>query len=511
MRPARLGRIALTIATALLVAVLVALLHAGDVARGWHEDDFGFLRLSRHSLPELWRWDLGWFYRPVFLSWFWLLLRAFGEDPRAFHIANLITHTLNACLLGLLVYRLARRPWAASASALVFVLAMRQNQAVWWVSAASTTLMSLFMLLALIGWDRYLRGRRPAWYALVLLACALALGSKEEAVILLLALLLLEVITGERRAWRRALVDYVPFVVLTGLWLVAAVHAHGVYVRGPADFMDYDARSYVEALTPAALPTRLPFILGVLNKSWHGVLALYPGSVAGLLGLVCVVLCLRRDRPTLWFLAWLGLMALPVSLTMGLPATMGRFLYAPTLAGTASGLLALAGLDPRRSWTGKAIVAAIAALLVPNDLRVMRDFYLPLYTTDPALATAIVNWAALTVALGAAVWMWRARRIPGSQLAMVAALSAVTVLIALTPEGWERLWWLAAMACCGLLMRRDGWWHGALSALLLVARAGTALPLFVIALALWPDAGVAPEAANCRPSRPDCLPEVPHD
>lgn len=492
MPPVKLGRIALALATALLVAALVALLHAGDVARGWHEDDFGFLRLSQHSLPELWRCDLGWFYRPVFLSWFWLLLRAFSEDSRAFHIANLVTHALNACLLGLLVYRLTRRPWAASGSALVFVLVMRHNQAVWWVSAASATLMSLFMLLALLGWHTFLQQRRPVWYGLTLVACALALGAKEEAVVLVAALPLLELTTGGPRPYHRAWAAYIPLALLGTAWLALVLRAHAAYVQVPADFMDYDARSYIEAVSPAALPARLPSVAGVLNNAWHGVLPLCPLSVAGMLGLVCVVLCLRRHRATLWFLAWLGLLALPASLTLGLSATMGRFLYAPTLAGTASGLLALAVLDPRRSWTGKAILAALAALLVPNDLRVMRDFYLPLYTTDAALATAIVNWAALGLALGAVAWMWRTRRIAGRQLAMVAALSVVTVLIALTPEGWKSLWWLGAMVCCGLLMHRDGWWHGALSALLLLPHGGTALPMFVAMLALWPGGASPP-------------------
>ncbi len=70
------------------------------------------------------------------------------------------------------------------------------------------------------------------------------------------------------------------------------------------------------------------------------------------------------------------------------------------------------------------------------------------------------------------------------------------MLIALTPEAWEQVWWLAAMTCCAVAMRRTGWWHGAVSALLLMPQAGTALPLFVIALAAMPRCEDEREAAR---------------
>lgn len=488
MCSARRASIVLGTATALAVAALVAVLHGHDLARGWHEDDFGFLRLGQHTLGELWRWDLGWFYRPVFLTWFWLLLRAVGHRPEAFHVSQLIVHGLNACLLGLLVFRVSGRPWAASVCALVFVLALRGNQAVWWVSAASVTLMSLFMLLTLLVWHTFLKRQQPVWYVLALVGSALALCAREEAVILAPAMALMESLVAAPRPWRRAAVQYLPLVVLTAVWLLLALRAHAAYVRSPADFMDYDARSYVEALSPGALPARLQWTVAVVHNAWHGALPLMPLSAVGLIGLGCVVASGWGDRRTLWFLAWLGLLALPGPLSLGFAATMGRFLYAPTLAGVASGVLLLTRLDPRRCWTGRALLVAVAALVAPNDLRLMREFYLSAVTDDPSGVIAFTDWVVFALALLSVVGLWRLGRTTGRQLALVSVVAAATIAGELWPEG-ERFWWLTGVLGCACFLPTSAWCRGALGVLALLPRAGTSLPLLVASLALWPVLG----------------------
>lgn len=154
-----------------------------------------------------------------------------GEDPRGYHLINVLVHVVN----GLLVYALvgavlaalhgsrelppAFRP-AAFLVALVFLVHPVQTQAVSYITQRFTSLATMFYLLAV--WC-YLaaRGRLEAGgpsrrayvlYAVSLASAVLAMRTKEIAFTIPFALLLLEALAlGPSRYGRRRYLYLIPF------------------------------------------------------------------------------------------------------------------------------------------------------------------------------------------------------------------------------------------------------------------------------------------------------------
>src|SRR5262245_47603974 len=159
--------------------------------------------------------------RKVTMLSFALSHYASGPGPRGYHAANLVLHGLVATALFAFAWRLltllpAARAWAgsavtiAAAGTMAWLLHPVQTQAVAYVWQRSTELSALFMLCALLA---YLEARwgGPAPMRLLLAASAalglLALGSKENAGVLPLLVLLLELAfrePGSRPAPRQA-------------------------------------------------------------------------------------------------------------------------------------------------------------------------------------------------------------------------------------------------------------------------------------------------------------------
>jgi hypothetical protein len=123
--------------------------------------------------------------------------------PFGFHLVNILLHALNALLLFRIGQNLIRGQdrnypdGIALAAALLFALHPMQTEAVTYISGRSSSLMASFYLGALLA---YLAGR--AWPVSALLF-VLALATRETAVTLPAALLLVELCRGTR--WREIL------------------------------------------------------------------------------------------------------------------------------------------------------------------------------------------------------------------------------------------------------------------------------------------------------------------
>jgi hypothetical protein len=122
---------------------------------------------------------------------------ALDPHPSGFHLVNILLHAGNAVLLFQIGQRLIRgqdRNSAAFVAAVLFALHPMQTEAVTYVSGRSSSLMATFYLAAFLA---YLAGR--AWPVSALLF-VLALATRETAVTLPAALLLVELCRGT--PWR---------------------------------------------------------------------------------------------------------------------------------------------------------------------------------------------------------------------------------------------------------------------------------------------------------------------
>lgn len=172
-----------------------------------------------------------------------------GDDVVGFHLVNIAIHVINGLLVGIIalvtyqqlaptIGRVAndsRWAWMALLAGCVFVAHPLQTQAVTYIVQRMTSLAVMFYLAAfvcyLVGRRHEIARRRWIWWAAGSVCWALALGSKQIAVTLPLAILLYEsyFFRNLEATWLRRSAKY----LLIALLLVGAV---GVVYMATRDF-----------------------------------------------------------------------------------------------------------------------------------------------------------------------------------------------------------------------------------------------------------------------------------
>lgn len=320
-------------------------------------------------------------------------------DPRGYILHNVILHALATAAWISVARALTGSLWLAAVSGVVMGLHPVQSEPVNWATGRATILFSLFYFLALRLYVAAVRaaagrateapprppagrGRTAALWGLSWLAAAAALLSKEMAVTLPAALLLVEWLLppDPRARWRARLARVAPYAALAALYLGARAAVLGevaareeywggsigktIYVMGRV--MARYARLLV---LPAS--QNLEHTMPIPESWWDA------GSLAGLLLVTAAgagAWWLRRRRPFLSFgLLWVGVILLPVSNLIpfyGLIAERHLYLAAPGFGLALGDLLAhgarlqpAAGPPvPRRPRLAVGALAAVALL-----------------------------------------------------------------------------------------------------------------------------------------------------
>src|SRR3569833_1278251 len=184
------------------VAVMFAL-HSRYLDEGFLLDDNGFEERFRHytALDVLRCFTptaIHWYYRPVFILWFALFHALWPHNAWAMHAGSLALAGLNTFLIALLARRLTKAWWPAVVVAMVFDCASDSVEALWWISAASTLLAMFFSLVSIHLWLT-MRESGSKWaYAGSMASMALAMCSKEDAALLPVALIAVDVCLRRR-------------------------------------------------------------------------------------------------------------------------------------------------------------------------------------------------------------------------------------------------------------------------------------------------------------------------
>ena len=178
----------LALISATLLAYLPSL--AGGVL--W-DDDAHLTRPAIQSIHGLWRiwFDLGATqqYYPLLHSAFWMEHRIWGDATAGYHFLNILLHALAACLVVLLVRRVALPgAWLAG---FLFALHPVTVESVAWISEQKSTLSGVFCLAAALIYLRFDQSRHRRDYFLALGFFLLALMSKTVTATLPAALLVI--------------------------------------------------------------------------------------------------------------------------------------------------------------------------------------------------------------------------------------------------------------------------------------------------------------------------------
>jgi hypothetical protein len=243
----------------LAAAIILLLAYLPGLVGGFVFDDFeNVVRLQRLLEPPLTLsslWSATWsslsgpLGRPVATFTFALQIAATGLDPRPLILFNLLVHAVTGWLLYLLAARLItlllgeahpHRRWIAAACALLWLLHPLQLTSVAYIVQRMNSLAALFTVLTLWIYLRERtaqRGRPGRWYrtlGLMSLTGLLALFSKENALLIPVYLLVMEVFLLRFTASRRA--DGIAARVLTlggtALLVVGFLYRYGIDLDG---------------------------------------------------------------------------------------------------------------------------------------------------------------------------------------------------------------------------------------------------------------------------------------
>ncbi|MBI4903406.1 MAG: hypothetical protein HY820_07220 [Acidobacteria bacterium] len=121
-----------------------------------------------------------------------------GAEAWAHRLLNVLVHAGNVLLVALLG-SWGRIGWRVSVpAAVVFALIQNHQEAVVWCASLPELLVFGFAVIALLGWVRWLQGRGSIWCAVFAAGFALALLSKESAVVVVPAAGLIWFVEGRR-------------------------------------------------------------------------------------------------------------------------------------------------------------------------------------------------------------------------------------------------------------------------------------------------------------------------
>ena len=146
-----------------------------------------------------------------------------GLDASSYHILDLFLHLINTALVFYFIWLISgKKYWVAFFTAIIFGIHPMHVESVAWVSERKDVLYTLFFLLSLIQYWKYLLTRKNSKIFLAFIFFALSILSKPAAIILPFVLLLLDYLYG-RPFNRRMIFEKIPFFIVSIAFAVITV------------------------------------------------------------------------------------------------------------------------------------------------------------------------------------------------------------------------------------------------------------------------------------------------
>ncbi|MBI5116020.1 tetratricopeptide repeat protein [Candidatus Poribacteria bacterium] len=282
-------------------------------------------------------------YRPLRSIFFAVEYQIWGHNPVGYHAVNIIIHAINAGLVFIFLSSIMGAKAPAFASSLLFVSHPALTENVCWVCSRSDLLCMLFYLTAILC---YLRSHQEMGFKKTILIIAslaatiLSLFSKEMGVTLVGAIIVIDLWhDGFSRQWVRRWQGYIPFAVVTLVYLVfrstimsqfAQRQPWGATPLATAGIMAKGIAYYIRLLLFPFKLTVFPFV-DATHVSVRNPETLFAAMLV--IGLLAGAFVGRRRYPyaTLGIVLFFVLL-LPVSNIVPIKAIVGdRFIYIPSL------------------------------------------------------------------------------------------------------------------------------------------------------------------------------------
>ena len=332
------------------------------------------------------RWALIAFHAATYQPLTWLSLQidaqVYGLNPWGFHLTNTLLHTANTILLFWALRVLTGQVWRSAIVAALFGVHPLHVESVAWVAERKDVLSSLFWVLTLLAYARYISGPRWSRYLVVVAAMALGLLAKPMLVTLPFVLLLLDYwplgrFCSSRPKIANLIVEKVPLFALTICFSIIAYYAqHREAIRSFSEYslgirLINGVLAYClyigQTLWPIHLGNYYPHPAGEMNTVAGFAIPLWqPVAAFAFLAAVSSFAVVKiRSLPYL-FVGWFWYIGtlVPVSgiIQLGGQARADRFTYIPLIGLFLAAVWGIGELALRRRCQGAVLAFAIVIL-----------------------------------------------------------------------------------------------------------------------------------------------------
>ena len=320
------------------------------------------------------------------LVWLSLMLdkNVFGFWTGGFHLVNVALHIANTILLFWVLKRYTKAVWASFFVSALFALHPLHVESVAWVTERKDVLCTLFWMLTMLAYLRYVE-RRTVWrYVIILVFFAIGLMAKPMVVTLPFVLFIMD-FWPLKRLWPeegvgvpifQLIIEKIPLLILSlaSSRVTFIAQKMGGSVANSSVFpLGYRVGNALVSYCDYILKMFWPVDLAVFYPHPSAGIAAWKiaTSAAVLLVITVVVLLLRRRRYLLTGWLWyLGTLIPVIGLVqVGRQAMADRYTYIP-LTGLFIMLVWLAG-DISGKWRNRVYLVGFAGLVILGTLGVM--------------------------------------------------------------------------------------------------------------------------------------------
>jgi hypothetical protein len=215
-------------------------------------------------------------YAPLNQLYYTAIYSVFNYNTIAYHLLSLFLHFINLMLVYYLTEKITgdisnlsadKVKRVAFITALLFAVLPVNMEPVAWVAASKVIWYTLFYLLAMLYYRRYILKPGPMCFYLALLFFTMSFGFKEQAVLFPLCMLLMDHVYGRKLTDKMVWLEKMPFFILALLFGIVTIQSqkidddgsfYTIYQRVPLAFYTI-SEYFTKCIIPVNLSYLYPF------------------------------------------------------------------------------------------------------------------------------------------------------------------------------------------------------------------------------------------------------------
>jgi Tfp pilus assembly protein PilF len=311
------------------------------------------------------------------LTWLSLMLdcQLFGVKSGPMHIVNVLFHIANTLLLFIVFNRMTKALWQSAFIAALFALHPLHVESVAWIAERKDVLSTLFWMLTMLAYVRYVESSSAGRYILAIVFFALGLLAKPMLVTLPFVLLLVDYwplgrFSNSKFSIRNSITEKLPFFFLS---ILLSVITFIVQQKGGAvfegDIVPFNVRlanaifSYFVYIEKMFWPVRLAVLYPYSFNGISFVKVLLSATILVLITVLALYNYRRRKYLIVGWLWYLGTLVPVIGIIqVGVQAFADRYTYVP-LTGLFI-IFVFASADLLKNVPFKKYILAISATII---------------------------------------------------------------------------------------------------------------------------------------------------